>query len=574
MSIGKGKEKNTGRKPKKGFIQSIKDDIRIVKRSNERAKRARQRERIDRELSEIPEEMLIDDIVPDEEIAAEELAGEQEVIAEETTEQDEVYEYEDTAEDEQYDETEETEEVEEDESYAEDTEDEPYEDEADEELYDEADEDEFYDEETEKDEAEIARESIRHIRTGGIPDSYRRPRPKRRRRKPSAKAIREARKREKKKKRYKSVALAGIVAFFAVGAYFSRSYWVPKLEGILDRPKQTIVNDGKVKEGNFPLYFGEGSVSSISSSGSCLLCLDKNQLRIYNEDGEETSSFSHNYADPVLRATDKRMLIYDKGGSSMMVVGRTNQMFSKAVKNRIIMADIAPNNNVAVVTDDERYAGILTVYDGNGREIFKWSSGSQLLSLTFDEDGGGCYVTTFAGMDGTLCSVMRYFRFDEKEPRVTSDPLPVLALQAMENDNGEFWVVGDTAFMRLDRKGRVLSRYDYMGKLDDFALDRSCAALIFKGIERRSSRLELFDSDSDRDEPDKIVNKQDGTPVRMKMTNGKMVILKDRQVDCYDFEGNLLATAECSSDYTDFVYFGDNVYFKDYREVNKISFTT
>ena len=149
-----------------------------------------------------------------------------------------------------------------------------------------------------RDEAELARKSIKHTRTGGIPDEE----PRRRRRKPehvapSPEEIRDARHREKKKRQIRTIVAVLIVAVFAGGAYLTRGKWVPKLESVLYRPKETIVNDGEVKKGNFPLSFDDGSVSSISNTGSYLLCLDKNQLKFYDQDGEERRQRSH----PVIR---------------------------------------------------------------------------------------------------------------------------------------------------------------------------------------------------------------------------------------------------------------------------------
>ncbi|SEK83352.1 DUF5711 family protein [Ruminococcus albus] len=426
-----------------------------------------------------------------------------------------------------------------------------------------------------RDEAELARKSIKHTRTGGIPDEE----PRRRRRKPAHRAptpeeIRDARQREKKKRRVRTIAAVLIVALFAGGAYLARGKWVPKLESVLYRPKETIVNDGEVKKGNFPLSFDDGAVSSISNTGSYLLCLDKNQLKFYDSDGEEVNSFSHNYADPVMRTSDKRVLLYDKGGSSLMVVGRKSEMFTKSVKNRLIMAELASNDNVAVVTSDERYAGILTVYDGNGREIYKWSSSASVLSVTFDESGSGCFVTTYSNKGGMLSSVVRYLTFDSEDPEMVSESLPVLALQAVKNESGDIWVAGDTAFYRLDSRGKILTTYKYEGTISDFALSSSCAAVVLDGIRRRSSELLIFDSSTENDQPDKRVKESDGMPERLKISGSKIVLLKENSIDCYDRFGNLDATAECSSDYSDFVYFGDSVYFCDYREVNKISFAT
>lgn len=393
------------------------------------------------------------------------------------------------------------------------------------------------------------------------------------RRKAKAENIKAARRREKTKKRIKNFAIVGVVGLFAVGVYLTRSKWVPKLEGVLNRPKSTVVNDGTVQKGNFPLTFNEGSVDNIQYTGSYLLCLDTNELRIYNEDGEEENSFNHNYSDPVLKSADKRMLIYDKGGSSLMVVSRTSETYSKTISNKIIMAEIADNNNIAVVTSDEKYAGIIYVYDENGKEIFKWSTPSRIMSVTFSEDGKGIYVTSFTGKDGSIQSVMRYFRFDSEDEYIKTNDLPTLALQAMETENGEYWVVGDTCFIKLDNSGNVVMQYDYPDTLADFSLSKSSAALVFKGVKRKSSQLVIFDSECTNARDAHIVTAEDGSPVRMHTFDSDIILLKGRKVDCYDSHGNLTATADVASDYLDFTCIGNELYFLDYREINKIEFT-
>lgn len=393
------------------------------------------------------------------------------------------------------------------------------------------------------------------------------------RRKAKAEHIKAARRREKNKKRIKNFALVAVVAAFAAGVYLTRSKWVPKLENILNRPKTTVVNDGTVQKGNFPLTFDEGSVDNIQYTGNYLLCLDKNELKIYNEDGEEEGSFNHNYSDPVLKAADKRMLIYDKGGSSLMVVSRTSEVYTKNISNKIIMAEISDSNNIAVVTSDEKYAGILYIYDENGKEIFKWSTPGRIMSVTFSEDGKGVYVTSFVGKEGSLVSVMRYFRFDSKDEYVITGDLPTLALQAMETVNGEYWVVGDTCFIKLDSSGNVVFQYDYPDTLADFSLCKDSAALVFKGVKRKSSQLVIFDSECTNAKDAHIITSQDGSPVRMHTFGSDIILLKGRKADCYDSHGNLTATADVASDYLDFTSIGSNLYFLDYREINKIEFT-
>lgn len=386
--------------------------------------------------------------------------------------------------------------------------------------------------------------------------------------------IRAARQREKNKKRIKNLIILVIVAVFALAVYLLRDKWVPKLEGILDRPHATIINDGKKKKGNFPISFDEGAVSSVSRIDNFLVCLDKNRLRIYDENGGESNSFNHNYADPVLKTAKKRMLVYDRGGNSFTVVNRKNEIYSKTVDDRILMAEISDSSSVALVTQDEKYAGVLTVYDPNGTAVYSWSSSSGILSVTFSKDGGGCFITTFNSKDGSLQSVVRYMRFDSTEEIMKSQPLDMLALKALENDNGDFWVVGDVGFCKLDGDGNVIFEYEYSSRLVDFDLTEGCGAVILEGIKRKSAELIIFDSNSDKDEPDSRIYTDDGTPKSLSIENGKIILLKDKIMEAYDFSGNLLATAEVSPEYFDFVFFNENVYFLDYREINKIAFST
>ena len=105
--------------------------------------------------------------------------------------------------------------------------------------------------------------------------------------------IRAARKKEKNKKLYKKIAAIAVVVAFGVGVYASRGVWVPKLEGILDRPHATIVNDGKKQSGNFPLTFDESSVNVIKQLSDGIVRVDDRNIAFYDESGNKISDNSH-----------------------------------------------------------------------------------------------------------------------------------------------------------------------------------------------------------------------------------------------------------------------------------------
>ena len=76
--------------------------------------------------------------------------------------------------------------------------------------------------------------------------------------------IREERKKRRNLKHVKRLVIIGIIAAIGLGIYISSKYWIPKLEGILDEPHETIVNDGKAEGGNFPLKVAQSNITSIT----------------------------------------------------------------------------------------------------------------------------------------------------------------------------------------------------------------------------------------------------------------------------------------------------------------------
>ncbi len=386
--------------------------------------------------------------------------------------------------------------------------------------------------------------------------------------------IRAARKKEKKKKLYKKIAAIAVVVAFGVGVYASREVWVPKLEGILDRPHATIVNDGKKESGNFPLTFDESSVNVIKQLSDGIVRVDDRNITFYDESGNKISDNSHNFANPVVRTSGKRVLVYDNGGNSFRVLNKKGELLSKDIDQSILLAEIAPDSTVAVVTQTEKYAAVLTVYDSSGAEIYQWSSSRRILDISFDKDGSGCCISTFSSSSGALRSVIYHVTFDSTEEKMKSEQLETLAVAVQRNDNGDYWVVGDTSFYKLDSNGKILLQYEYPDELSDFAMTDTTAAVAFEGIQRKTGTLAVFRSDSDGDKPDSVVYTQSGKPKKMTAENKKIILLSEDNIEAYDSAGNLLATAAVSSEYLDFVYLNDSVYFLGLREINKIAFET
>lgn len=385
--------------------------------------------------------------------------------------------------------------------------------------------------------------------------------------------IRAVRRHEKAKKQIKKLIAVGVVLILGVSMYVTKDMWVPKLEGILDKPHTTIVNDGKVKKGNFPLKFDESTVNSIEHLSDSIVRVDDNHIVFYNEDGTTISNQSHNFKHPVIAKSTKRVLVYDYGGKNFSVLNKKSQIYTKSLSSVIMLAAVAPNSYVAVVTQSEKYASVLTVYDESGSEIYQWSSTQRIYSVDFNKSGDGCYVSTFSSVNGGLKSVVHSLSFDTTKEKLKSVQLDSLVLSVTKNSSNEYWVVGDTSFYRLDNKGEIVENYEYSGQLIDYACGDNAACVALKGISSNSGKLVFFRADDNTGKPT-AEKTTSSLPKKLKYEKNTFILLGNKNAESYNIKGNKLSTANISSDYVDFTFLNANMYLLGYREINKISFET
>lgn len=383
--------------------------------------------------------------------------------------------------------------------------------------------------------------------------------------------IREAKRKEKNKRRFKKFVIILIVVALGIAAYATRGKWVYRLEGILDRHPETIVNDGETQKGNFPISINSSSANVIAVSDGNIVSSDDSHIYVYDESGKQINAFVHELGSPVIRVAGRKILAFDNGGTAFKVYNKNGELYSKTIDNNILFAEIGDNGYTAIITQTEKYPSCMTVFDNNGSEIYRWSSGQRIMDISFDRSGNGCFVSTFSSENGLIQSVIHHIKFNSTEEKMKSNKLDTLVIDTLENNNGDIWAVGDDKFYKIDDEGNILLEYEYTDDLVSYSLNEYSAAVALNGIKKSSADVALFDSDSDETEP-KTVTAENGLPKKIVCSDDKVMLLSDRAVDAFDLNGNCIATVGASSDYTDFVYLNQSVYFLGYREINKIEF--
>ena len=100
------------------------------------------------------------------------------------------------------------------------------------------------------------------------------------------------------------------------------------------------------------ISYPSGSSKSILPFGNGLAVCSDNMLSFEMPGKYSQMETNLSYANPVMRASNQYLLIFDRGAYRFTVTNTLNELYSQTMSSPITNADIAANGNVAIVTDE------------------------------------------------------------------------------------------------------------------------------------------------------------------------------------------------------------------------------
>ena len=350
-------------------------------------------------------------------------------------------------------------------------------------------------------------------------------------------------------------------------AYITKEKWIPLFNGIIDKYKTTVVNDGKLASGNFPLKVGVSEEYTIMNVENNFAVLTDSHLTLYDKNGSQSSLDQHEMANPILKTSSKRALIYDLGGVNFSVKSKKKTIYSKELSDIIVYAQISDKGYAAVVTKSEKYASLMTIYDDNGKEIFNSSMNNKIIDIAFNSGSKGCIATTISAEGGQLVSKLLSFKFSKDKQEWESKAVPTLAVKTSIYSNNNIAVIGNSQYSTLSSNGEVQYTYEYKADLVGSSTGENITALVFYNSQRRKTSISIISENS----------KQTDIPINGKfknvlVQNNKVYLMSDNQLVAYSSDGKVIATAILTKDYTDFTIMQDYAYLLGLSEVDRIDF--
>lgn len=321
-----------------------------------------------------------------------------------------------------------------------------------------------------------------------------------------------------------------------------------------------------VGKGGFPVDLPGSTDYVLDDLGDNFCLLTDTYFYTYNSDGAMIANVQHGMQNPVLCTNSRRALIYDRRGREFQLYSRSGEVYSASVDETIDFAEISNDDRCAVVTKSTKYSNSLFVFNGEGKQIFRWNSPMQLIDrVIFSNDNNSIYVAVCGSEGGELQYYIMRFDLSNKEGSIWETYAGEHMVFSLECADDGIFAVNSTGVALLDKDtGEITAQNTFLKTVAQIP-GGNIRALLMKD----SSGNNVLTVYGDGLETAAAVSLDSVTKVRA--ANDKLYVLTDKELTCYDKELAVTATYSLDDVYSDLTIIGDSAYLLCFNTVQRLA---
>lgn len=253
------------------------------------------------------------------------------------------------------------------------------------------------------------------------------------------------------------MAVRGVIFLVVmVGVILIAANW----KTIIAPLKDFALNPG---EGGFPVSLPGSTKYVMGELGENFYLLTDTYLYTYNAVGAELAGIQHGFQNPAVNSNSRRIMVYDRNGMDIKVFSRTAEIFTKTMDDSIVFAQIGNAERSAVVTTSSRYSNYLYIFNGEGKQIFRWASPDEkIMQVCFGPNDNSVYVTVVGEKGGDLQTSVVRFDISDVESETWRTFLGNDISFSLECcDDGIYAVTSGGAFMLEEETGDISAQNDF-----------------------------------------------------------------------------------------------------------------
>lgn len=322
-----------------------------------------------------------------------------------------------------------------------------------------------------------------------------------------------------------------------------------------------------VGEGGFPVELPGSAGYTLDELGENFYLLTDTYIYTYNSEGAKITDVQHGFQNPVSQSNDRRVVVYDKNGKEFKLYSRTGEIFSGGVDDSIVFAAIGNDERTAVVTTSTRYSNYLYVFNGEGKQIFRWASPDyKIMQAEFSKDDKSIYVTALGAQGGDLQLYLIRFDLDNAESHIWQTYIGNDISYSLKFINNELFVVtGDNCHRVNSANGEILASCAFGKGITDIPEQEVIFSVVFNDSGSNGDILAAYNEALEAvgtvyiDELTRVC--EDG---------GNFYVLNGSKIDHYSGALQLQNTYELDDVYSDMIVMNGHAYLLGYNVVQRI----
>ncbi len=126
---------------------------------------------------------------------------------------------------------------------------------------------------------------------------------------------------------------------------------------------------------------------SVYAYDKYITVLEKNILSLYNSSGGKEGELEIEISNPVYATNSKYLCVAEEEGTRLYLVSGGNLLWQASVEGTIYKVNVNKNGYVSVIEKGTSYKNIITLYNTEGKELFKtYLSSSMAIATDISED--------------------------------------------------------------------------------------------------------------------------------------------------------------------------------------------
>lgn len=315
-------------------------------------------------------------------------------------------------------------------------------------------------------------------------------------------------------------------------------------------------------EGKMPVELGGNNVRNLFNCNENIGIVSDASVYLYSQEGKRLLSFSHSMLNPISKSTGRKFLLFDQGGFSVLLRTRDKIIFDKTFDYTIINSGLSSGGWLYVITNAQRYASQVHVWDDKyEKEIFTWSASDDYVvdACVHEENELVATVSLSGDSYGDIVSTVKVFSIESGKMLASKSFTNSSALNIEFDSQGNIKLVCDNMSVLLNKKCEKISSFDYDDKIIGFVNnpEDDYISIAFDRFTKSRTTRVLFLGNGLKMLKDTAVT---GNYSLITGNTGNVILYAGGKIYRYGSGGNLIHKYESESEAEKMIAIGDNTF--------------